>query len=79
MSLKYIMVDNAGTDTPILFPGWMKHDRVAAMLCTKCLSAGFVRFTDGEVQTHGKSESLRIGTRSEDAAIIASAHGMDLW
>ncbi len=35
------------------------------------VAAGFVEFTGSEARTYGHSESLNIGTRSEDAAFLS--------
>ncbi len=70
---KYIIYDDfGGGDTPILFPCFVEHSRIAEGL--KVLSAGEfdLSIEDGKlnVWAGGKSVSLNIKSREEDARII---------
>ena len=70
---KYIIYDDFRTsDTPILFPCFVEHSRIAEGL--KVLSAGEFNLSikDGKLKVWagGKSVSLGIESREEDAEII---------
>jgi len=72
--MKYVIVeDHTGVIQPILFAPFLDHNRLTPGL--KVHAAGFVSLqgqTDGTVkaQVWGKSTTLRIGSRQEDAEII---------
>lgn len=53
---------------PIIFPGSIQHDSFKNL---KPVSAGFVVFDDnGKPTTYGRSESLGLSPRIEDARLI---------
>jgi hypothetical protein len=62
------------TVAAVVFPDSLTHSDVARGLGGEVLGAGFVQFysEDGEVlaQTYGRSDSLNIAPRGEDAALI---------
>lgn len=75
LCFKYVVVENSRMESVFLFPSWEKHADVAAKLDGHLLSAGFVRFVaqDAQVipQTYGRSHSLDLDSRPQDADLIA--------
>lgn len=65
--LKYVIVDDKGCDTPILFPLWMNHDRFKHM---KPSSAGMVRIGDETASAYGKSVGLELKSKPTDSQLI---------
>jgi len=57
---KYIvyMDEEAGTETPVLFPDYVKHSDMALGF-DKVLSAGFVMITPPTAVAYGESTSLK--------------------
>lgn len=76
--MKYVIVQNktTGLQTPVIFDEEVVHkDIVRAIGKTHCVvSAGFCHKEDKTAHAgwrcHGKSESLLLSTRLEDAALI---------
>ncbi len=89
---KYIIIDDGLSDNPIIFPESIGHDTIAKALTgdassSAVLSAGFVEFLPKSflvkrqnatvrVECSGRSNSLDLGPRPEDARIIARAVGI---
>jgi len=70
---KYIIVDYGFTgEFPILFPYMINHSDVSNGYVGEVVSAGFVQvdLETGVVSVFGKSDSLKIESRPEDAEII---------
>lgn len=69
--MKYVMViDNYDEESPILFPECITHRDVAGFSRLKVVSAGFCMKADGQWQASGRSESLRVDSRTQDSEII---------
>lgn len=71
-TMKYVIIDGYLNELPVLFPGEVSHDVVAASLSSMgaVVAAGFVDLVAGEVSAHGNSHSLKIGSRPQDSVII---------
>lgn len=68
---KYIIISSYGIELPIVFSPILGHNQVAYQ--PKPVSAGFCkRNNDGTYSVWGKSTSLGIGSRPEDAEILKS-------
>lgn len=71
---KYIVQKGDLGESIFLFPPWETHADIAARLGSKPISAGFVRIlNDGKnltVKTFGRSHSLDIDSRAQDADLI---------
>lgn len=71
-ALKYIIILGAyGSEKVIVFPASLGHDEVAGN--HKVIAAGFCRFPDDlnkNVSAYGKSRTLDIESRKEDAILI---------
>lgn len=71
-ALKYIVIRGTyGSEQVIVFPGSLGHDEVAGK--HEVISAGFCRLPDDlnkNVQVYGKSKTLDISSRDEDALLI---------
>ena len=71
---KYIVIETAeGFEVPIVFADTLQHGDVARGVGGKVLGAGFVEFFAAdqcEAQTYGRSDSLNIAPRGEDAALL---------
>ena len=70
---KYIIIDHMGVETPILFPVFVEHSFIA--MGSKVISAGFFDVWANEeadivVSAYGKSVTLNVKNRDEDAEII---------
>jgi aminoglycoside phosphotransferase family enzyme len=64
MKAKYVMTAIG----PVIFPDSIKHE---AFKYLKPVSAGFVMFDDkGKATTYGRSKSLDLDSRPEDAIFI---------
>lgn len=75
--MKYLIAQRKDdAEQPVLFTAPLTHRDMATMLEMedyKILSAGFVRFERGaHVTTHDRSESLNLGPRPTDAALISA-------
>jgi hypothetical protein len=75
MNFKYLIYEQEdGALVSHLFSSLMKHDDIERRLGVKTLSAAHVSFheIDGELlaNVHGRSGSLNMDPRPEDAAII---------
>lgn len=68
MNLKYIVIENRGNESIILFPDWMRHDDVARKMNTKVISAGMCDLESR--QCFGESVSLKIKSRPEDSELL---------
>jgi hypothetical protein len=71
--MKYIMYEENGIETPILFPPVIEHSVIARNLNVeiKLISAGFVYLTNtNSVLAEGRSHSLDLRSRLEDSKII---------
>jgi hypothetical protein len=77
---KYIIIEVSLLETPIIFSPTLTHSDVARSLTggdrSKVLSAGFVTITPKrdygiDVDCFGRSESLDLGSRETDGAILA--------
>lgn len=69
MEMKYVMVKYMDIETPIVFPKWMNHADIVVK-SAKCVSADFVDVDEDACITYGKSTSLKLGSKPEDAAFI---------
>lgn len=79
-SMKYILVEhedefNGRHLSPVMFPQSMIHKDVFnglrfTMRIRKVVSAGFVNVVEDMVETVGRSESLDVDSRPEDAQLI---------
>ena len=69
---KYIVLSAAGEEHALLFPTALQHsEMLPTMPGARAVSAGFYMiFGNGTVMVGGASQSLRIMSRPEDAAII---------
>lgn len=68
---KYIIVDNASNVFAVAFPAFMAHYDFAGMFpMTRIVSAGFMQVENGRVKVWGKSLTLGLSSRPEDALII---------
>jgi hypothetical protein len=71
---KYIVQQGDLGDSIFLFSPWETHADVAQRLGHKTISAGFVNitFANGnlQVRTHGRSHSLDMDSRVQDADLI---------
>jgi hypothetical protein len=71
---KYIIVDQQGTELPVIFPHLINHSDMRH--AGKVVSAGFCQIfaSDADkkvsVAVGGKSDSLKINSRPEDKEII---------
>ena len=67
--MKYIIVKGYICEMPFLFPRLVDHDDFYEMIKSEgpVVSAGFV---NEEGYAHGKSTSLKIGSRPQDTEII---------
>ncbi len=78
MKAKYIIVNELHVELPIVFNPIMDHGNVAA-IGMKVVSAGFCRRkADGSFSVWGKSVSLNIGSRPEDAEILQTRLEYDI-
>ena len=72
--MKYLIVDNGfeGSEYPIMFSTVISHFDISKGYVGEVVSAGFfsVDLETGEVSTFGKSNTLKIESRKEDAEII---------
>ena len=73
--LKYIIVENTGIENAIVFNSILSHEDVGGRfrLNRTVISAGFCYLPDElneHVSTYGKSTTLGIESREEDAEII---------
>ena len=71
MNGKYVIFERGGLEYPVLFPDhFVQHSEVKSSF-DKPVSAGMWGITsNGEIYTYGKSISLGIKCRPEDAALI---------
>jgi hypothetical protein len=69
---KYIIVNNMGIECPIVFSPLLKHSDI--LVEGKTVSAGFCFQKKGlgelSYETYGKSVSLNLSSRPEDAEIL---------
>lgn len=75
---KYVIVESdTGIECPILFPNYLIHADVAFRFnrAQRVVSAGFFSLGDGKAHCWGKSESLKVESRPEDAAILLKHFG----
>lgn len=70
--MKYIIVkDDNRREQAIVFPDLLNHNEVGHRFRNdRIVSAGFCSYFDGVWQASGKSETLQIGSRPEDAQVI---------
>lgn len=81
--MKYIVIEvPLGTELvreiPVIFPNEIVHADMAETLIRMCpefekgkaISAGFVNSMDLTAPPHGKSDSLKVESRREDARLI---------
>lgn len=70
---KYIIVNQMGLETPILFPSYIDHCEIAKNF-QEVLSAGNFQVLgnaeDIQVSTFGKSTTLKMNSRERDAELI---------
>ena len=75
--MKYIVLDQGGIEQPIVFSEAMTHKNVADGFFSPVVSAGFCYIYSErdsvEVSVWGRSESLNINGRREDANLIRRA------
>jgi len=76
---KYIIVENMGSETPIMFPSFVTHNIVAENMNKKVVSAGFFEVStnstennkrDISVYVFGESTTLKLKTREKDNFLI---------
>lgn len=86
--MKYIMFGKLGRDgqmerIPVIFPDRLVHSQVSLKILAALprgfapISAGSVNL--GEIETHGKSDTLKLSPMDDDANVIATydyLHGM---
>lgn len=69
MQLKYIIIEQAGVEIPIVFPELLPHEVVAGRSRVK--SAGFCELdAEAQWQAGGKSVSLGLNSRPQDTEIL---------
>ncbi len=72
--LKYIIVKQGGFKTPILFDDTISHNEFDKIFRKSVISAGFfdTSIVDGEIRvsTFGRSVSMKVESRPQDAALI---------
>ena len=73
--MKYVIVNHNGCEVPHMFPDMVEHETFAAM---NPISAGkfTIRYNVEDklvVHTYGRSSSLKLESRPEDADIIKHA------
>jgi hypothetical protein len=69
MKIKYLIVKKEGVEVPVLFSEVLLHREVAGQ--GQVLAAGFCeRTAEGKWRVAGRSLSLNLGTRPEDAEIL---------
>lgn len=72
--MKYIIIDNGGYDTPVIFDEATDHSMMASDsfgFKKNVVAAGFVRFSSDGLYCYGRSISLKIESRpDEDARLI---------
>jgi len=70
MKAKYIIVTDGGLEFAIIFDKILAHKNISAGR-TQVVSAGFCSLdSDGVWHTYGKSESLSLDSRPQDAKIL---------
>lgn len=83
--MKYIILDGVSMNGAILFGDWCSHAEMASIISSKypgvpIASAGFVHLSEAPPEkfplhyvahVYGKSDSLGLKSRPEDASIIA--------
>jgi hypothetical protein len=75
VKLKYIVIERAGMEIPLVFPSLLLHHEVAGN--NKVKSAGYCKFdAAGKWITVGKSETLNLSARPQDEEIL-NAHLRD--
>lgn len=67
---KYVVMKDGDFEQMYLFPAKVVHKTVANRMDGKPISAGFVGLTGGELAVRGKSESLRLKSRTEDNILL---------
>jgi len=70
--MKYIIIDVNGVEIPILFNETIYHYQIAKAFNYKVISAGHVNINATSLNVFGKSHSLNIYSRPNDALIIFS-------
>lgn len=73
LRLKYIIIRTEIGEMPILFPETVLHKHAVDGRENKPVSAGFWELHAGTVHAFGRSDSLGLASRGEDAQIIADA------
>ena len=71
--LKYIIIENTGIENAVVFNSILSHADVGFRYARTVISAGFCTLPDklnNHVSVWGKSTTLGIESREEDAAII---------
>ncbi len=66
--MKYIVVDDGMNEVIVVFPELLQHNDVAKGF-PLVVSGGFIDFVFGKFRCHGKSTSLGLEARREDAVI----------
>lgn len=66
--MKYIIVEDCGCKSAILFSEIMTHNSFE--VCGKIISAGFCNIGNNDVSVWGSSVSLGLRSRPEDIEII---------
>ena len=71
MKAKYVIVESAGLELPIVFNPILSHDFVlGSFLSRSILAAGFCELIDGKWSCYGESESLKRCSGPRDAEIL---------
>ncbi len=70
MDFKYILLEcEPNPETGIAFPPWIQHDAMAKLCATlgKPIGAGSIKIANGVVSCFGRSHSLQLHAKPEDA------------
>jgi hypothetical protein len=70
--MKYVVIQNHPSVSPdmFIFPAWKNHTDMVRGTDT-VVGAGFVYLADGRLRCYGKSISLGVSARAEDADILS--------
>lgn len=76
MKSKYIILSSYGMEVPVVFSPILQHDEVAAG--KRVIAAGFCVYENNTWRAWGKSVSLNIPSRPEDAEILNRTLCLDI-
>lgn len=66
--LKYVIIEHCGAPGPIVFPEFLDHREIAGN--NKVSGAGFCKIDGNKVYVWGKSQSLQIESKQDDAILL---------